>query len=71
MGDFDLYTHRAVRGVNFLDATDEEVADLVRSMVNQLAIMSSCMVIPPEKKKTLNANIVSFEAYLNCLPRKN
>ncbi len=57
--------------MNFLDATEEEVVDLVRSLVNQLAIMSSCMVIPVEKKKTLTANIVSFEAYLGCLPRKN
>jgi hypothetical protein len=69
--DSALYTQRTVGGVNFLDATEEEAIDLVRSLMNQLAIMSSCMVIPSEKKKSLNASIVSFEAYLNYLPSEN
>lgn len=71
MRDSARYTQRTVGGVNFLDATEEEAVDLVRSLMNQLAIMSSCMVIPHEKKKSLDANIVSFEAYLDYLPRKN
>jgi hypothetical protein len=69
--DAAISKSRTVGGVNFLDATEEEAADLVRTLLNQLAIMASCMVIPREKKKSLDANIVSFEAYLDCLPRKN
>jgi hypothetical protein len=52
--------------VNFLDATEEEVIDLVRAMVSQLAIMASCLAVPAEQKKTLRADIAKFEAYLNC-----
>ncbi len=52
------------RGVNFLDATEEEVADLVRSLVSQLDIMASCLAMPSEQKKTLKASIANFEAYL-------
>ncbi len=51
--------------VHFLDATEEEVLDLVRSLLMQLEIMASCLAMPPEQRKTLQANIAIFEAYLN------
>ncbi|HXW22648.1 MAG TPA: hypothetical protein VEK14_07030 [Rhodomicrobium sp.] len=53
--------------VHFLDATEEEVVDLVRSLLFQLEIMASCLAMPPQQRKMLRANIGSFEAYLNCL----
>ena len=54
--------------VHFLDATEEEVVDLVRSLLFQLEIMASCLAMPPQQRKMLRANIGSFEAYLNCHP---
>jgi hypothetical protein len=59
------------RKVNFLDASEEEILDLVRSLLSQLTIMSSCLTMPTEQKKTLKSNIASFEAYLNCRHPKN
>ncbi len=61
----DLNARPFGRSVNFLDATEEEAKDLVRSLVNELAIMASCLVIPAEQKSRLRANIACFEAYLN------
>jgi hypothetical protein len=52
------------RRVDFLDATEEEVLDLVRSMVSELAIMSCFLAMPPEQKKAVQASIASFEACL-------
>jgi hypothetical protein len=52
------------RRINFLDATEEEVMDLVRSLVCELSIMSCFLTLPPEKKKAIEANIASFRAYL-------
>lgn len=54
------------KSVNFLDATEEEVIDLVRTMVNELAIITCFVAMPPEKKNLLRANIAIFEAYLGC-----
>ena len=51
--------------VHFLDATEEEVVDLVRSLLIQLEIMASCMAMPSQQRKILKANIASFDAYLN------
>ncbi len=51
--------------VHFLDATEEEVVDLVRSLLTQLEIMASCMAMPPQQRNVLRANIASFDAYLN------
>jgi len=62
----DLHARPTARKINFLDATEEEVADLVRSMMNQLAIMSSCLAMPTEERRRLKTNIDHFEAYLNC-----
>ncbi len=51
--------------VHFLDATEEEALDLVRSLIDQLEIMASCLAMPPQQRETLKANIATFEAYLN------
>jgi hypothetical protein len=65
MRDFHPQMRLIDRRMNFLDATEEEVVDLVRSFVNQLAIMSSCLDMPTEQRKTLRSNIASCEAYLS------
>jgi hypothetical protein len=51
-------------GVNFLDATEDEVIDLARSMISELAIIICFLAIPPEQKKSLWANIASVDAQL-------
>ncbi len=51
--------------VHFLDATEEEVVDLVRSLLVQLQIMASCMAMPPQQRMMLWANIAGFKAYLD------
>jgi hypothetical protein len=71
MRDFDSQTRPTKRKMNFLDATEEEIVDLVRSFVNQLAIASSCIAMPAERRKMLKANIASFEAYLSCRHPQN
>ncbi len=58
-------------GMHFLDATEEEVFDLVRSSLMQLEIMASCLAMPPQQRKTLMANIAYFEAYLDRQPLKH
>jgi hypothetical protein len=70
MRDFHLHAFPKAGTVNFLDATDEEIADLVRSLVDQLAIMSSCLAMPAEQRKALRTNIARYEAYLNCMHRR-
>ena len=50
--------------VNFLDATEDEVIDLARSMMSELAIIICFLAIPPEQKKSLWANIASVDAHL-------
>ncbi len=57
--------------VHFLDASEEEVVDLVRSLLIQLQIMASCAAMPPQQRKMLRANIASFEAYLDRRHPKN
>jgi hypothetical protein len=54
----------AGRNINFLDATEEEIFDLVRSMAGELIIMSCFLTLPPEQKKAVQASIASFQAYL-------
>jgi hypothetical protein len=54
----------AGRNVNFLDATEEEIFDLVRSMAGELVIMSCFLILPPEQKQAVQASIASFQAYL-------
>jgi hypothetical protein len=54
----------AIRYVNFLDATEEEIFDLVSSMAGELVIMSCFLTLPPEQKKAVQASIASFQAYL-------
>jgi hypothetical protein len=51
--------------LNFLDATEEEVNALARSLLSELSIIASCLALPDGQKKTLKANIAAFEAYLN------
>jgi hypothetical protein len=65
MRDFDSRARPTERKVNFLDATEEEIVDLVRTFVNQLAIASSCLAMPAERRETIEANIASFEAYIS------
>ena len=65
MRGFDQGTLLGGKRVHFLDATEEEVVDLVRSLVIQLEIMASCLAMPPQQRKLLRANIASFQAYLN------
>ena len=50
--------------INFLDATGEEVMELVRSLVCELSIMTCFLTMTPEKKKVIEANIASFRTYL-------
>jgi hypothetical protein len=52
------------RAINFLDATEEEVVDLARSLVCELSIMSSFLILAPEKKEAIHANIAAFRAFL-------
>jgi hypothetical protein len=52
------------RNVNFLDATEEEIFDLVSSMARELVIMSCFLTLPPEQKKAVQTSIASFQAYL-------
>jgi hypothetical protein len=61
----------AGKGINFLDATEEEVLDLVRSLVSELSIMTCFVTMPPEQKKVIRASIDSFEAYLGGQPAKH
>lgn len=56
----------AAKNVNFLDATEEEVIDLARSLVGELSIAMCFLTLTPEKKKKLRASIANFEAYLAC-----
>jgi len=65
MRGFDQATLLGGKKVHFLDATEEEVVDLVRSLVIQLEIMASCLAMPTQQRKLLRANIASFQAYLN------
>ncbi len=64
-------TRVASRRVNFLDATEEEIFELVRTMVNELTIMSCFLVLPPEQKKVVQASITSFGAYLGVDRRRH
>jgi hypothetical protein len=64
MRAFHPGAYLAGRRVDFLDATEEEIFDLVRSMVGELAIMSCFLVLPPEQKKVVQASIASFEVCL-------
>ena len=65
MRGFDQGTLFGGKRVHFLDATEEEVVELVRSLLIQLGIMASCMAMPPQQRAILRANIASFEAHLN------
>jgi hypothetical protein len=65
MSDFHSPARPSEGTMNFLDATDDEIVELVRTLINQLAIMSSCLAMPTEQKKAIRANIASFEAYLD------
>jgi hypothetical protein len=65
MRGFDQCTLLGGKKVHFLDATEEEVVDLVRSLVIQLEIMASCLAMPAQQRKLLRANIARFQAYLN------
>ncbi len=65
MRDLDSSPLPAGRKVDFLDASEEEAVDLVRSLLGQLAIMASCLSMSAERRETLKANIAHFEAYLN------
>jgi hypothetical protein len=65
MKGFDRAALLGGKRVHFLDATEEEVVDLVRSLVIQLEIMASCLAMPPQQRKLLRANIASFQAYLD------
>ena len=64
MGRFYPGAWLAGRRVNFLDATEEEIFDLVSSMAGQLTIMSCFLTLPPEQKEAVRASIASFQAYL-------
>jgi hypothetical protein len=52
------------RRLNFLDATEDEVIDLVRSLVCELSIMTCFLTLPPEKKRALQTSIASFRTFL-------
>jgi hypothetical protein len=65
MRGFDQGTLLGGKKVHFLDATEEEVVDLVRSLVSQVEIMASCLAMPTQQRTLLRANIASFQAYLN------
>ncbi len=65
MQGFDHGTLLGGKRVHFLDATEEEVVDLVRSLLVQLQIMASCMAMPPQQRMMLRANIAGFKAYLD------
>ena len=65
MRGLDQVTLLGGKRVHFLDATEEEAVDLVRSLLIQLQIMASCLAMPPQHRKMLRANIASFDAYLN------
>jgi hypothetical protein len=62
MKAFHPGAYLAGRKVDFLDATEEEIFDLIRSMASELAIMSCFLVLPPEQKKLVQASIASFGA---------
>jgi hypothetical protein len=70
MRAFHAGARRVSRKVNFLDATEEEIFELVRSMANELAIMSCFLVLPPEQKKVVQASIASFGACLGGVQHK-
>ncbi len=61
----------AGRRVDFLDATEAEIFELVRSMVSEMAIMSCFLALPLEQKKVVQASIASFEACLGGVLRKH
>ena len=66
MRTFNLGACLAGVDVNFLDATEEEAIELVRSLLNQLEIMTCCAAMPSEQRQILKAHIHRVEAYLNC-----
>jgi hypothetical protein len=62
--------HCATEGYNhsnvqFLDATEEEVADFVQDMLRQLEIMASCVAMPHEQQQKLKDSIALFRAFLD------
>jgi hypothetical protein len=65
MKDFNSYTGSLTGKLNFLDATEDEIVDLLRSMLKELTIASSCLPQPAERKLSIGGAISSCEAYLN------
>ena len=51
-------------GPDFLDATDAEIKDLVRSLMCELSIVSGFLSLPPDRKQAIEANIAWFRAFL-------
>ncbi len=49
---------------NFLDATEEEVADLLHSLLQELSIKVCFVAMPAERRKTIKQAIAVFETYL-------
>jgi len=51
-----------------VDATVEEIADFIGSMLNELTIMASSVSLPPELRDELKRSMVFLLAYLDNYP---
>jgi hypothetical protein len=54
-------------GANFLDLTEEETIELVRNMLDTLAIKAAFTLMEPERRALLDARIAVCRSYLSKL----
>jgi hypothetical protein len=57
-------------GTNFLDLTEEEIIELVRDMLDTLAIKAAFTPMATERRARLNARIAVCKGYLARLSQK-
>ena len=65
MKDHELRTAFSGQKVNFLGTKEEDVAEFVLGMLQELTIMICFSDIPSEQKAKMRVTIAVFERYLN------
>jgi hypothetical protein len=50
--------------LDFLDASDDEIRDLVRSLMHELSILSGFLALPTDRKTAIETKIAWFRAFL-------
>ena len=51
----------AANGTNYLDVTDEEIAEFIQALLQEVAIMTSFLAIPPERRKRIEEAIAVLQ----------